>query len=87
MSGGERVQTALLDLYTDYEIYRKAEAEDNEKDDDGDGVKDVNQIVSCPPFPLCRHLTHTPAFRMKCVILAEWKGATQPPHSSGPCYR
>jgi hypothetical protein len=51
MSGGERVQSSLVDLYADYMLYREAELEDNKKDDDGDGVADVKQIVSALTNP------------------------------------
>ena len=45
------MQSSLLDLYADYELYRLAEIEDNKKDEDGDGVPDVNQIVRAARLP------------------------------------
>ena len=53
MSGGDRVQSALIDLYTDYELYRQAEEEDNKKDDNKDGIADVDQMVRAPHMPRC----------------------------------
>ena len=44
VSGGDRVQTALAHLWDDLKAVHRANVMDNKKDDDGDGVADVDQI-------------------------------------------
>ncbi len=46
MSRGDRVVAALTDMYGEYQLFLKAEAEDNKKDDNNDGVADVDQMVA-----------------------------------------
>mmetsp|Transcript_13582 Transcript_13582/g.31924 ORF Transcript_13582/g.31924 Transcript_13582/m.31924 type:complete len:354 (-) Transcript_13582:266-1327(-) len=44
ISGGDRVMSCLRDLWTDFLAVREANKEDDKKDDDGDGVADVDQV-------------------------------------------
>ena len=48
MSGGDRVVACLTDMYGEYQLFLEAEEEDNKKDDDKDGIADVDQLVSAP---------------------------------------
>ena len=41
LSGGERVQTALIDLYTDYELFLQAEEEESKKEGSSKAAPDV----------------------------------------------
>jgi hypothetical protein len=43
-TGGDRMAAAAADLMEDLETLAHANAEDDKKDDDGDGIKDVDQI-------------------------------------------
>ena len=52
MSGGERVQSALVDLYLDYKLFREAQEADDKKDENNDGIADVDQVVSAHQVPL-----------------------------------
>jgi hypothetical protein len=44
VSGGERVNLAIQDLYSDFLLVSKQIKADSKKDDDADGVADVDQI-------------------------------------------
>ncbi len=45
VSGGDRVVACLTDMYGEYQLFLEAEEEDNKKDDDNDGVADVDQMA------------------------------------------
>ncbi len=45
VSGGDRVVACLTDMYGEYQLFLEAEKEDNKKDDDKDGIADVDQLV------------------------------------------
>ena len=45
MSGWDRFVTCVADINEDFQLLLKANEEDDKKDDDKDGIADVDQLV------------------------------------------
>jgi len=46
ITGWERVKNGVTILWEDYKVFKKASDEDDSRDEDGDGIPDVQQIPS-----------------------------------------
>jgi len=79
MAGGQGAKDALSYCYTEFKKVRDVSSEDDEKDDDGDGIADVDQISGKELFQRKAHLVLTAVEPNKlsdalCGVYTGWIG-------------